>query len=351
MDYTLDEWWRLPGSATANLADLEDKPAKRAGTSPNRGTLPLVGVIRNPRSHRNRGQQAEAVDAPNVLTSEPKSRADLAATLADFAARGIDLLVVDGGDGTVRDVLTCGAPAFGDDWPDLIVLPKGKTNALIGDLGMPKAWPLAEALRATHRTRIVRRRPIVVERRDESGKRVMGFIIGTGVFNAAIEAGQVAHRFGAFQSFAVAVTVVMAVMQALFGIGRSRWRATSLMRLRLGPDGRSVAHSGHAPGEERFAAGFSTLDGFPLGMKPFGREPGEGIRFVAVDAPLRRVVAMVPMLLMGWDRPGLVGLGVHRGAASEIAMDLGDGFVLDGEHFPSGSYRLSQGPELRFLVP
>ncbi len=112
---------------------------------------PLVGLIRNPRSHRNKGQPPELADDPRVLTHAPRSHADLRLVLEDFAAKGIDLLAVDGGDGTVRDVLTCGADIWGEHWPELIVLPKGKTNALTVDLGLHNrthtAWARSIPLR------------------------------------------------------------------------------------------------------------------------------------------------------------------------------------------------------------
>ena len=53
------------------------------------------------------------------------------AVLDRFAQKGVDYLAISGGDGTVRDVLTGGAEIFGDDWPPLIVLPKGKPAVLI----------------------------------------------------------------------------------------------------------------------------------------------------------------------------------------------------------------------------
>ena len=45
-----------------------------------------------------------------------------------------------------RDALTGGAMVFGENWPDLAVLPRGKTNALTVDLGMPKHWSLEQAI-------------------------------------------------------------------------------------------------------------------------------------------------------------------------------------------------------------
>ena len=49
---------------------------------------PLIGIIRNPRSHRNKGHSPEFAERPEVLTRTPRTRAALRAELADFAARG-----------------------------------------------------------------------------------------------------------------------------------------------------------------------------------------------------------------------------------------------------------------------
>jgi hypothetical protein len=270
--------------------------------------------------------------------------------LQGFAEQGVDLIVIDGGDGTVRDVLTRGAAVFRTRWPQLVVLPKGKTNALAADLGMPRRWPLAEALQATARARIEIRRPLLLEQPDRDGWQAMGFILGGGVFNAAIDAGQVAHRFGAFQGFAVAITAAFGVIQALFGLGKSPWRALAPMSVTTAPGCQEVRRSAHGAPGHRFACGMSTLETFPLGMRPFGKA-GKGIKYLVIDAPLRRVIALVPALLMGLDRPWLKRLGIHRGATEEIGLRLGGSFILDGEAFPPGDYRIRLGPELHFLVP
>lgn len=309
-----------------------------------------IGVVRNPRSHRNRGAVAHDPIDPDIAITAPASRDELARTLARFAEQGIGLLVVDGGDGTMREIMTAGVPVFGDAWPDILLLPKGKTNALAIDLSMPGKCSLADALRAAPTARRLPRRPLLLEREDEAGHQpVLGFILGAGMFNASIAAGQVAHRFGAFQGFAVAVTVLASIVQALFGVGRSPWRALYGMRIATSDAG-EVARSRHGEPGHRYAAGFSTLGRFPVGLQPFADMPGP-IRYIAVDAPLRRVIALVPAILFGMDRPFLRNLGVFRGSASDIALDLDGRFILDGESFPPGRYRLRQGPELTFLVP
>ena len=325
-------------------------PASEPRRSTGLRDAPLVGVIRNPRSHRNKGHTPELEGQSNIITASPPTRSELVRVLAGFAERGIDLLAVDGGDGTVRDVLTCGAASFGERWPRLIVLPKGKTNALAVDLGLPNHWSLTEALDAAARGRVIERRPILVEKADGEGVHVLGYVFGAGIFTTATQDGQTAHKLGAFNSFAVALTAVGGVCQALFGIGNSPWRKTTGMRIYDAANGREIGHSGHGQRDHRYAMAFSTLTRFPAGLNPFGKQR-PGMRYVLLDAPLRRVVAMVPPLLMGWDRTAFEKLGVHRGSVNEALVDVDDSFILDGEAFPAGRYRLRLGPKIQYIVP
>src|SRR5215212_270817 len=154
MNGPIGDFGHLSRMARATAA-IAARPGRRV---PARGA-PLVGIVRNPRSHRNKGHAPELADCANILVETPRTHAALRDTLAGFAERGIDYLAVDGGDGTVRDVLTCGIGVFGDDWPPLVILPKGKTNALVVDLGLPNEWKLPEAMEAIARGRTIVRRP------------------------------------------------------------------------------------------------------------------------------------------------------------------------------------------------
>lgn len=312
----------------------------------------LVGIVRNPRSHRNRANPEPLIESERILVAEPASRDGLTAELARFAEQRVELIVVDGGDGTVRDLLTRGDAVFGKAWPRLMVLPKGKTNALALDLGMPGRMTLDAALAAARGARIERRRALRIEPCDGSRPPVHGFIMGCGVFNAAIDAAQVTHRFGAFQGLAVGLTLAAGMVLALLGIGRGPWRALSPTRI-VGADGSDMPRSRHGRAGERWAVGLSTLSTFPLGMKPFvgtGQSEAAAIACIAVDAPLRRIIAQAPAILAGAGGPRFSALGVHRSASNEFEIELGGRFILDGESFPPGAYRVGLGPELEFLV-
>ena len=83
---------------------------------------------------------------PDIFHYEVEEIGQIAKALEMIARVKPKVLVINGGDGTVRDVLTAGLDVFGEHWPALAVLPKGKTNALNVDLGAPAGWSLAMLL-------------------------------------------------------------------------------------------------------------------------------------------------------------------------------------------------------------
>jgi hypothetical protein len=311
--------------------------------------VPLVGVIRNLRSHRQGAALPEWSGRANLLVETPERRSELQDVLARFAERRVDYIVVVGGDGTVRDVLTCGTSYFGESWPPLIIVPSGKTNALAVDLGLPARWTLEEALEAITAGRIEQRRPLVVAQRDNADARVHGFVFGAGAYAAAIQLGQRAHDKGAFNNLAVGVTAIWAFLQTLFGRSGNAWRRGTPMRL-YDESGRELAHSGFGRFGERHLVFASTLGRFPAGMRPFG-EGGEGLRAAVIDSAHRGLLLRLPLIFRGVISGKMRRFGYHVAEADGLQIDLSERFILDGEAFPAGRYRLSLGPKLRFVVP
>ncbi len=320
--------------------------APRISTEPR--SAASVGVVFNPRSHRNAKLRETVAGLPGVHVAAPARRADLRPALEDFIAKGIGCLVISGGDGTVRDVLTAGLPLFGEDWPELAVIPAGKTNALNVDLGAPKDWDVVGVIAALDQGRRVIRRPLVV--RDlESGAELIGFIFGAGIFTAAIAAGQDAHRLGAFDSLAVGATTAWGVIQSMFGTDRNVWRRGVAMRIRTGAERSDLPRSRWGDPARRTMLLASTLDKFPAGTRPFGSL--EGFKLAVIDHPRRRVMAAIPAIAAGWEGAWLAANGFHQLATTRIEIDLEGRFILDGEAFPAGRYEIVPGPPLSFVVP
>ncbi|WP_120716987.1 diacylglycerol/lipid kinase family protein [Tsuneonella amylolytica] len=319
-----------------------------SGPAPRVEGGPRIGVIYNPRSHRNRKLQQEVEALPGVSVAAPERRGELRGVLEGFAADGVTCIVVSGGDGTVRDVLTAGLPVFGDAWPALAVIPAGKTNALNADLGAPKDWTLKGILGALEAGNRAVRRPLIVRDRDGGGE-LAGFIFGAGVFTTAVAAGQDAHRLGAFDSLAVGATAVWGMVQALLGSDRNRWRRGERMAIRTGADRAPLPRSDRGDPARRTFILAMTVEQLPANIRPFADL--EGMKLIALDYPTRSLLARAPAIARGWWPAHAERRGLHRCATDRIEIDLGDRFILDGEAFPAGSYEIVPGPALSFVVP
>ncbi len=312
--------------------------------------LPVTGVLYNPRSHRNRDAAIIEPDYPVIRVEQPLRRRELKEAMQRFVDSGVELLVINGGDGTVRDALTGGGMVFGDRWPDIAVLPRGKTNALTIDLDMPKQWSLEEAIIAHRDGGRKVRQPMMLTPMDGQELTRLGFILGAGIFLAAIDSGQDAHKFGAFDGLAVAMTTVWGLTQALFGADSNPWRRGSKARILLGEAMEELPHAPYGDPETRAMIFLSSLSKFPAGMQPFGACPGP-LRLAVIDQLRRRLVARMPWVLRGHQAPWMEGAGLHRRGTDRIELDLGDRFILDGEVFQPGRYCVTPGPKLNFVVP
>ena len=332
-------------------APARSEMARRSARARLPGEPPRVGVIYNPRSHGNQGADFDCGLCPQVHIATPEKRDALPKALSEFAEAGVDLLVINGGDGTVRDVLTCGRAIFGDEWPALAVIPKGKTNALTVDLGVPIEWSLQDAIEAFEKGERVVRRPVEVRDLNKGPEsRVLGFILGAGAFTQATKAGQSAHKLGAFNSAVVVVTALWSLAQGLFGTRKNPWRRGSRMAIALGKRRAPMAHSGAGDPEFRQILLATTLETLPAGLQPFGRLR-TGLRMVAVDQVNRRTTMMLPFAAMGIARKGLRERGIHQLSLSEFTLAIDDPFIFDGEAFPPGRYWVGQGPALEFVAP
>lgn len=296
-----------------------------------------IGFIRNGKARLNIGRYGLEVPHEGDRAM-PDSLDELRDALALFARNGVNALVIDGGDGTVRDVLSAAARCF-DRMPRFAVLPSGKTNALAHDLGIPRGWTEEDAVRALRADRTVARSPIEIRRPDARVAELQGFLLGAGNFVPATALAQKTHRLGAFNGLAVGLSVISCAAQTVFGGTGNRWRQGTPMRIAL-PDGRALNGA-------KYLLLASTLERLPLGIRPFGA-PRPGLKLLTVDAPPRRFAAALPGLLGGYDLPDA---GYRRDDAESIELVIKGDIIVDGEPFAGGAMTLVRGAPIGFAVP
>jgi hypothetical protein len=311
---------------------------------PDIAPLPRIGVITNVRSYRNRREGRNPLDVPdaNVIRLAPASREALSQAIALFAQEHVDLIVVDGGDGTVRDVLSAAHEAYRGRLPRFAILRSGKTNALAMDLNVPWRWSLQDILDGHLADRVETRSPVHVRWIKGAHPDRFGFIFGLGAYVRATMLAQKVHKRGWFNSFAVAMTLAWAVMQTFLGGPRSPWKRGDTIRM--------SRDSADFISENIYLTLGSTLRKMPLGLRPFG-PPRDGLKFLAIKAPPKWLLWFLPSLLRGTNSAALEQNGYIRRDVDRVFLSVRKSFILDGERYPGGNLSISRGAPVEFVVP
>ncbi len=306
------------------------------------------GVISNPRSRAHLEGRADlGVTAASLPHASPGSRQALHEALAGFAAEGVGLLVVNGGDGTLREVLSALPAAWPGAPPAIAPLAAGRTNLMAHALDQSGKGEAALqrllAAAAGHRLRWQARPVIEVSRPGApSAEPLRGLLFGAAAFTEAIRlAGGTLNRRSLKDNAAVGVTAALMAAQALSGRGA---RGQALRR------GVMMQVMGDEAAHPRFMLLATTLDRLMFGLWPFWGGGEGAIRWLDVAAPPHRLSAGLWSLLRRRP-PGLPGWRSGRSERLQIGLD--QPFVLDGELFdpgPAGVVLTASAP-IRFAAP
>jgi hypothetical protein len=288
---------------------------------------------------------------PEVLHVETENVTHVPEALASLAQREIDILAVNGGDGTLQHVLTETLRNGTFEHPPLIVpLRGGRTNMsalAIGSQRSPVA-ALSSVIEAAQngsmKERIVEQSVLRVELGPE-GLVQYGMSFGVGIIYRAIELTHRTFPEGRAQGvFGSGLVLGTLVTRAAFG---------SLSGI-LTPDAIEIQLDGQPlQAKHLLLAVATTLDHLFLKICPFwGQEPAP-IRFTAIAASATRPATAALKILYG--RPpthitqdtGYTSRNVHQ---AELQLDCG--LIIDGEMFaprPGRTVHLQADQLVRFV--
>jgi len=315
-----------------------------------------AAVIRNPRSQRHRTARGGDVDVPEGLWIEsPLTREALHAALAGFAAEGVRHLLVDGGDGTLREVMSALPTHFGGQLPVLSLRASGNTNLAAWNVGHIPRGPRAVAqwvrmLRGERPTRASVHRPLRVRWPDGSRPPVLGFFAGAANYPRAVAMANDSLRVkGLLHGWAVSATLAGAAWRVLAGGRDNIWQRGTPLSLAVDD----------APAREgaRFVVLVTALPQLLMGLWPFWSSPVEAgpLRWLDIDAPAPKFGRALPFLLRGAPRPWMHASGAYRsGRAEVLRLQLDETLIIDGEPFApdaGGQLLLDAGPAFTFHAP
>ncbi len=259
-------------------------------------------------------------------------------------ANQVDLLLIDGGDGTVREVLSRLPEIWGAALPRIAILPRGNTNLIareVGGLAPGTAGTLLERLARGGDVRTRRRYLLRVDRAGATPLR--GFILGWGAY---AEGTRIAHEeIEGRGTGQVALTVLSMLRRVLIGAGGRT--------LRQGIEA-SLTPDGGVPREGNCLLGIATTlqQRLVAGVNPFWGEGDQPIRWLDVPAPAPYLTIAAPFVLFGKSLAWMRKWGYRSGRSHRIEVALSHPFVMDGEAFnppANGRLTLSAEEEVVFL--
>jgi hypothetical protein len=310
-------------------------------------TALAAALIHNPRSHRNRSIQLSI--PPELPSAVPATTDELRTALAGFAERGTRLLIVSGGDGTLRDILGLLPETFGANWPRIALIAAGNSNSVAIDVGSISPGPnaLQRVLLAAKQdrwSREVHRPAITLRWPDGSRDPVFGFFMGAAALTRATQYARENVETGG--RWSVITTLIATFYRCIFG--GSDWLNGSQM---------SIAYDDRPALEgRRFLFVSTSLHTIMLHIWPFWNDGDGPLRYVEIDAHPRRLGRSLFPLLFGrptkWMRSA--GSGYRSGAATRMRLQLDSPLIVDGEAFApdrDGRVDVEAGPVVHFVSP
>ena len=295
-----------------------------------------VAILNNLRAGRSERKVSRILallrDHPEVLHVETGDTGAMSDAIAELAKSRVDLLFLNGGDGTLQHALTEILEKNTFERPPLIApLRGGRTNMTALDLGAQRdpVRALSDVLAAvktgTLAQRLVKRPVLRVESRTR-GFVQYGMFFGAGAIHRAVA---LTHQlFPARRTSGVfGAGLVTAGLMARVAF-RSRDGVLASDKAQIYLDGDLV------PDGEFTLLIASSLERLFLRMNPFWGDQSGGVRFTSIAFDAERMARAFPGILCG--RPlkrvqpetGFTSRNVER---AEIRFDCG--FTIDGESF------------------
>lgn len=291
-----------------------------------------IGIISNPRSHRNLGgldrlRGLIAGDA-DVLHVEIEQMSGLPEILAEFSRAEVETVVVNGGDGTIQAVMTAllnGGDAASP--PALAVLPAGRTNLIAHNIGL-EGRPLEGLARLLARRRGGEplegmSRPVLSLDTGDGSAAIHGMFMGSAAFYRGTMMGRDSfHPLGAAGPMVVGLSLALVTLRALLGRPGGILQGDTMT---IHPNG------GRGAARDYFLVLATTLDSLIMGLTPFWGDGGGPVRLTTVAYPPPRLARALLPLARGRPRPWMAARGYGSRRLERFTMESACPIIFDGQ--------------------
>jgi hypothetical protein len=314
------------------------------------GKMLSLGLLSNPLSGGNRKGlhtiRKVVAERPQVYHYEATTPSEISSALAEFSRNNVDVVAINGGDGTIHAVLTAlfRTPSRGP-FPLLALLRSGTASMLARDAGLPGSGLEALSRLLTWISTgsgsvTVVQRPILKVEGMPDQKPLYGMFFGAaGICQGIRFCLDRVHTKGVSGQLAAGVT-----------LGRFLSAAARRNKGLLSPTPAAVGINNEPPEKRDFLLILiSTLERLFLGIRPYWTDEINPLYYTALGARPR-----LPALLRGKKTLFCVPEhGYFSRKAREVRLTLTGGFTLDGELYTLNDHEthltITEGGKVFFL--
>jgi diacylglycerol kinase (ATP) len=310
-----------------------------------------VGMISNPNSGHNRNQfesiqrRVAACDAIHHVITHDAS--EITSALAELSEKRIDVLAINGGDGTASAILghMLENPTS-DSLPLIVLLPGGTANMNAGDIGIKGSLPRAVEKfcrwcedgqpQKPQETRQLMR----IE--AEQGEVQYSMFIGGG---AIIHGTEYAHREIHSRGLRDDFSLILGTIRTVWGVLRNdpefNRHVSVGIRLDEGPEQQF----------DTLILAISTLQRLSFGMRPFWSNAPGNVRVTVMEQGCTKFARTFFSIIRGKpNRNAVAESGYRSFNADKVELDIHGPLNLDGEIIQcAGRQKISASAALQFL--
>ncbi len=314
-----------------------------------------IGLISNTFSQRNKRGLPNCYKSLIVdrrcYHAEIAGIENLPNVLSDFAQKEVDVVAVNGGDGSVAAVMTelRRGKAFGR-LPKLGILPGGMTNMTAADVGMKGSLPkalarLLDMAESNQDPQVISRSALRLTIGNQDYP-IYGMFFGAAAICRAIElCRRLIHPLKLESEVAAGATLILLLLRrALFGGDGDTVFRGDPMQIDCGDESREEG--------ERLLVLVTTLERLVMGSRPFWGKGKGALHYTSVAFPPSQLARSVfPLLYGGVDRR-LPNDDYASRKIDRISFRMACAFTLDGELFeasPDQPVVLEDGGQFEFL--
>lgn len=300
----------------------------------------VIGLISNPNSGHNRTQfpqiEARVSRCDNVVHCITQSANDIDGALRELARQDIDVLAINGGDGTNSAVLGAVLESrLFSPLPTIALLPGGTANMNAGDVGIPGKlmsaverfcrWCESQSTNTgddRHGTRYASRPLLKIQQEAEDPARYSMFLGGGAIIHGTQYAHENIHSRGLRDDFSLA----LGTLRTVWGVIRNDPKFNRHVSIAIGCDDQP------AESFDSLILVVSTLQRLAFGMRPFwSTEPGE-LRLTLFEQGCKHFGRTFVSIIR--NRPNRYAKPIHgyrSHNAQRITLSLTGQLNLDGE--------------------